>query len=48
MWIFIPRWLPDRSHKMAFGNLREFTLEVTVAIIRTFSGKTLVQAGLRQ
>jgi len=30
IWLFLPRWLPDRSEKQAFGNLREFTLEATV------------------
>ncbi len=47
IWIFFPRWLPDRSDKQAFGNLREFTLEVTVAPNGPLVGKTVVQAGLR-
>lgn len=47
MWLFFPRWLPDRSDKAAFGNLREFTLEVTVDPTGPLVGKTVVQAGLR-
>lgn len=47
MWLFFPRWLPDRSDKNAFGNLREFTLEVTVAPGGPLVGKTVVEAGLR-
>ena len=47
MWLFFPRWLPDRSDKTAFGNLREFTLEVTVDPLGPLVGKTVVQAGLR-
>ena len=31
MWAFFPRWLPTRSEQNAFGNLREFTLEVSIA-----------------
>ena len=48
IWIFFPRWLPDRSNKQAFGNLREFTLEVTVVDNGPLVGKTVTQAGLRQ
>lgn len=48
IWIFFPRWLPDRSDKQAFGNLREFTLEVTVADNGPLVGKTVAQAGLRR
>lgn len=47
IWLFFPRWLPDRSSKLAFGNLREFTLEVTVASNGPLVGKTVSQAGLR-
>lgn len=47
MWLFFPRWLPDRSDKQAFGNLREFTLEVAVASDGPLVGKTVAQAGLR-
>jgi len=48
MWFFFPKWLPDRSHKPAFGNLREFTLEVTVDPNGPMVGKTVTQVGLRQ
>ncbi|MCB1668506.1 MAG: SLC13 family permease [Pseudomonadales bacterium] len=47
MWLFFPRWLPDRSDKNVFGNLREFTLEVSVASGGPLVGKTVVEAGLR-
>lgn len=48
MWVFFPSWLPDRSHKQAFGNLREFTLEVTVDPLGPMVGRTVEQVGLRQ
>ncbi|TQV81384.1 SLC13 family permease [Exilibacterium tricleocarpae] len=47
IWFFFPQWLPDRSDKQAFGNLREFTLEVTVAPNGPLVGQTVAQAGLR-
>lgn len=47
IWIFLPKWLPDRSDKEAFSNLREFTLEVTVDPNGPLVGKTVSQAGLR-
>ncbi len=47
IWFFLPKWLPDRSEKKAFGNLREFTLEVAVAENGPLVGKTVAQAGLR-
>lgn len=47
IWLLLPRWLPDRSDKQAFGNLREFTLEVTVDPNGPLVGKTVIQAGLR-
>lgn len=47
MWWFFPFWLPNRSDKEAFGNLREFTLEVTVDPDGALVGKTVAQAGLR-
>lgn len=47
MWLFFPRLLPDRSQKPAFGNLREFTLEVSVAANGPLAGKTITEAGLR-
>ena len=47
MWIFFPKWLPDRQQNKAFSNLREFTLEVSVASNGPLVGKTVEQAGLR-
>ena len=47
IWLFFPRWLPDRSDQRAFENLREFTLEVTVAPNGPLVGKTVARAGLR-
>ena len=47
MWLFFPQWLPDRSDKQIFGNLREFTLEVTVDPAGPLVGKSVAQAGLR-
>ncbi|WP_018013670.1 SLC13 family permease [Teredinibacter turnerae] len=47
MWLFFPHWLPDRSKKQAFANLREFTLEVAVAPNGPLVGKTVAEAGLR-
>lgn len=47
MWLFFPRLLPDRSDMQAFGNLREFTLEVSVAEKGPLVGKTIIDAGLR-
>ena len=47
IWCFLPKWLPDRSEKKAFANLREFTLEVAVAENGPLVGKTVAEAGLR-
>tara|TARA_R110002072_G_scaffold154_2_gene1039 strand:+ start:36655 stop:38430 length:1776 start_codon:yes stop_codon:yes gene_type:complete len=47
IWCFLPKWLPDRSDKKAFANLREFTLEVAVDENGPLVGKTVVEAGLR-
>lgn len=47
IWLLFPKILPDRSNQQAFGNLREFTLEVTVAPNGPLVGKTVAQAGLR-
>lgn len=47
IWFFLPKWLPDRSEKKAFANLREFTLEVAVAENGPLVGKTVAEAGLR-
>ncbi|NRA42796.1 MAG: SLC13 family permease [Pseudomonadales bacterium] len=47
IWLVFPKILPDRSAKNAFANLREFTLEVSVAQNGPLVGKTVEQAGLR-
>lgn len=47
MWFFFPKWLPDRSDNQAFANLREFTLEVSVAPNGPLVGKNITEAGLR-
>lgn len=47
MLLLFPKWLPDRSEKKAFANLREFTLEVCVDENGPLVGKTIAQAGLR-
>ena len=47
MWLFFPKLLPDHSQDQAFANLREFTLEVSVAPNGPLVGKTIEQAGLR-
>ena len=47
MWLWFPRLLPDRAKNEAFSNLREFTLEVSVAPNGPLVGKTVEEAGLR-
>ncbi|MCB1934697.1 MAG: SLC13 family permease [Nitrosomonas sp.] len=47
MWFFFPRLLPDRSQNKAFSNLREFTLEVSIAPNGPLVSKTVEEAGLR-
>jgi di/tricarboxylate transporter len=47
MWVFFPRFLPDRSQNKAFANLREFTLEVSVSPNGPLVGKSVADAGLR-
>lgn len=47
MLLFFPKWLPDRSDKKAFANLREFTLEVTVDPAGPLVGRSVQEAGLR-
>lgn len=46
IWLFFPKWLPDRQQQV-FSNLREFTLEVSVAANGPLIGKTVAEAGLR-
>ncbi|WP_299197352.1 SLC13 family permease [uncultured Amphritea sp.] len=48
IWVFFPRWLPDRQSQSAFADLREFTLEVTVAPDGPLVGKSIDAAGLRR
>lgn len=47
MWFFFPNWLPNYDQNKAFSNLREFTLEVSVAEHGPLVGKTVEEAGLR-
>lgn len=47
IWLFFPKWLPDRSDKKAFENLREFTLEVKITPNGPLVGKSIIDAGLR-
>ena len=47
MWLFFPKLLPDRTQGQVFSNVREFTLEVSIAPDGPLVGKTIEQAGLR-
>lgn len=47
MYFVFPTFLPDRREKDLFGSLREFTLEVAVAVDGPLVGQTVLQAGLR-
>jgi len=47
IWLFFPKWLPNREQNQAFANLKEFTLEVSVAHNGPLVGKSVEQAGLR-
>ena len=47
MWLFFPRWLPDRRQQETFANTREFTLEVAVSPNGPLVGKSIEGAGLR-
>lgn len=47
MYVFFPKWLPNRNRDEAFDNLREFTLEVAVDPNGPLVGKTILNAGLR-
>ncbi|MCG8667847.1 MAG: SLC13 family permease [Pseudomonadales bacterium] len=47
MWLWFPKALPDRQKKSLFGDLREFTLEVSVTKGGPLVGKSIEQAGLR-
>src|SRR5690554_7227776 len=46
--LFMPRALPNREDRHKFGSMREFTLEVAVAIDGPLVGKTVGEAGLRE
>jgi di/tricarboxylate transporter len=46
VWLF-PRLLPARGGTQAFGDLREFTMEVRVAPTGPLAGRTVSAAGLR-
>lgn len=48
MLVFLPRWLPDRKDQQKFGAMREFTLEVAVALDGPLVNKTVGEAGLRE
>lgn len=48
MLIVLPRLLPDRKDQQKFGAMREFTLEVAVALDGPLVGKTVGEAGLRE
>ena len=47
MLVWFPRALPDRGQGDVFGNVREFTLEVSVAKNGPLVGKSVEEAGLR-
>ncbi|AKH70222.1 di-/tricarboxylate transporter [Spongiibacter sp. IMCC21906] len=47
MWLFFPKWLPNRQKDLLLDNLREFTLEVSVTADGPLVGKSIVAAGLR-
>lgn len=47
MWLFFPKLLPDHNQDQAFSNIKEFTLEVSIAPNGPLVGKTIEQAGLR-
>src|SRR5690554_6857680 len=48
MLLIMPRLLPDREDRHKFGAMREFTLEVAVAVDGPLVGKTVGEAGLRE
>lgn len=47
MWLIFPKILPDRDPPSSFSSLKEYTLEVAVAIGGALEGKTVAEAGLR-
>jgi di/tricarboxylate transporter len=46
--LVMPKFLPDREDQHKFGSMREFTLEVAVAVNGPLVGKTVGEAGLRE
>ncbi|MBQ0832242.1 SLC13 family permease [Marinobacter sp.] len=46
--LFMPRALPNREDRHKFGSMREFTLEVAVAVDGPLVGKMVGEAGLRE
>jgi di/tricarboxylate transporter len=48
MLLVLPRALPDRKDQQKFGAMREFTLEVAVALDGPLVGKSVGEAGLRE
>lgn len=46
--LFMPRALPDREDRHKFGSMKEFTLEVAVAVDGPLVGKAVGEAGLRE
>ncbi|MFM1897073.1 MAG: hypothetical protein RLZZ385_2147 [Pseudomonadota bacterium] len=47
MLVFFPLWLPDRRADKGLGNMREFTLEVSVDPQGPLVHRTIAEAGLR-
>ncbi|MDX5328286.1 MAG: SLC13 family permease [Marinobacter sp.] len=48
MLLVLPRMLPDRKDQQKFGSVKEFTLEVAVAVEGPLVGKSVGEAGLRE
>jgi len=48
MLLFLPRFLPDKKDLQKFGSVKEFTLEVAVALNGPLVGKSVGEAGLRE
>ena len=48
MWLVFPKILPVHRERNAFGNLKEFTLEVVIDANGPLVGKTVLDAGLRR
>ncbi|QBM16229.1 hypothetical protein MARI_03090 [Marinobacter sp. JH2] len=48
MLVFLPRFLPEKKDYQKFGSVKEFTLEVAVAVNGPLVGKSVGEAGLRE